>query len=86
MTTTPIDLSPFADPQMRTELENIERLLSQSRRLFLFGAGCSKVAGLPLTAELCDMVLEGIDDPTAKKLLESIREEYDGESQSTIED
>ncbi len=86
MTTTPIDLSPFSDPQIRPELENIERLLSQSRRLFLFGAGCSKVAGLPLTAELCGMVLDGLGDQPAKTLLESIRNEYDGDSQSTIED
>ncbi|MBO6512474.1 MAG: SIR2 family protein, partial [Phycisphaerales bacterium] len=86
MTTAPSDLSSFSDPLIRPELENIERLLSQSRRLFLFGAGCSKVAGLPLTTELCDMILKELGDENVKKLLESIRDEYDGESQSTIED
>lgn len=86
MTTAPIDLSSFSDPSMHSELENIERLLSQSRRLFLLGAGCSKVAGLPLTGELCEMVLGGLEDSAAKMLLQSIKEEYDGESQSSIED
>jgi SIR2-like domain len=86
MAKTPNDLAPFAEATVRSELETVEKLLSQGRRLFLIGAGCSKVAGLPLTAELCDCVLGTLKDKKAKKLLEAILAEYDGDGQATIED
>ncbi|MGP1346160.1 MAG: SIR2 family protein [Phycisphaerales bacterium] len=86
MTTSSGDLVAFSDAAIRTELEMVERLLSQSRRLFLMGAGCSKVAGLPLTTELCDLVMQSMKDAKATALLESIRKEYDGDGRATIED
>jgi len=80
------ELAPFRVAEYRSELETIERLLSQGRRLFLLGAGCSKVAGLPLTAELFDQVLRDLQDTKTETLLSAIKSEYDGSSGATIED
>ncbi len=48
-------LEPFRKPEFTEPVAELEKLLSQSRRVFLMGAGCSKCAGLPLMPELTDI-------------------------------
>ncbi|OGA71229.1 MAG: hypothetical protein A3G81_30570, partial [Betaproteobacteria bacterium RIFCSPLOWO2_12_FULL_65_14] len=56
-------------------------------RAFLLGAGCSKCAGLPLTAELTQEVLgsNALDD-TTKVILAAIRDLFAGATDANIED
>jgi len=42
------DLSLFSSPELKDVVQDMRKLLSQSRLAFLLGAGCSKNAGLPL--------------------------------------
>ena len=42
------DLSVFSSPELKNVVQDMRDLLSQSRLAFLLGAGCSKIAGLPL--------------------------------------
>lgn len=79
-------LTPFANDAVRAELDTLETLLSQSRRLVLLGAGCSRAAGLPLTAELYKLVLSRLSNDPAKTLLAAIETEYDDATHATIED
>ena len=73
---------PFSDA-----VEKFDELLIQSGRTFLIGAGCSKCAGLPLTAELTKIVLEsGKLDETSKAVLAAIKKRFDGAKTSHIED
>lgn len=85
--TMPDDLSalhqkPFADAVVK-----FEELLAQSGRAFLIGAGCSKCAGLPLTAELSEKSLssKALDD-TTKKILVALRDLFKGADDANIED
>ncbi|MFI5395206.1 MAG: SIR2 family protein [Candidatus Binatia bacterium] len=73
---------PFA-----AAIAKLEELLNQSGRAFLIGAGCSKCAGLPLTAELTEKALNGgeLGDAT-KAILTAIRELFDGAANANIED
>ena len=50
--TEPDDLSALDEKPFAEAVVKFEELLAQSGRAFLIGAGCSKCAGLPLTAEL----------------------------------
>ncbi|MCU7928693.1 MAG: SIR2 family protein [Candidatus Thiodiazotropha sp. (ex Dulcina madagascariensis)] len=70
----------FSDP-FNEAIQRLENLLSQSGRAFLLGAGCSKCANLPLTAELTDKAL-GSDTlgVVSKKVLTSIRDSFSGAS------
>lgn len=66
--------SPFSEA-----IQRLEDLLSQSGRAFLLGAGCSKCANLPLTAELTQKVLESeILDAKSKLILEEIQKLFEG--------
>lgn len=73
-------VSVFSDPFVET-VQRFEDLLSQSRRAFLFGAGCSKCANLPLIAELTKKTLESdILGDDSKNILHSIQELFSGSS------
>lgn len=81
------DLSIFSSPELKDAVQDMRDLLSQSRIAFLFGAGCSKIAGLPLMPELTKTVLahKGIGADT-KKLLDKVQELFSGAASATIED
>lgn len=71
---TNIFKDPFSDA-----INKLEDLLSQSGRVFLLGAGCSKCANLPLTAELTDKTLASpILEDESKQILGAIRSLFDG--------
>jgi hypothetical protein len=75
-------VKPFSDA-----LAQLEALLLQGGRVFLIGAGCSKCAGLPLTAELTNNSLESDKlDATAKRILSTLRDLFSGATNSHIED
>ncbi len=77
-----LDEKPFAEAVVK-----LEELLAQSARAFLIGAGCSKCAGLPLTAELTQKVLNSDDlDDATKAILAELRDLFVGSSNATIED
>lgn len=80
-------LSVFSSLELKDIVQDMRDLLSQSRLAFLIGAGCSKIAGLPLMAELTETVLghDGIDNNT-KILLDKVRDLFSGAASATIED
>lgn len=61
-------------------LEKLEELLVGRKRAFLLGAGCSKVAGLPLTTELTASVLgaDVVSDDT-RAILAEIQASFEGQ-------
>ena len=72
---------------MSDAIEKFEDLLVQSGPAFLLGAGCSKCAGLPLTAELTSIAIDSdILDATSKEILAAIKNLFDGATTSHIED
>lgn len=82
------DLSVFSSPDLKDVVQSMRDLLSQSRLAFLLGAGCSKIAGLPLMPQLTENVLmnhKEIGDET-RKLLDNVRESFSGAGSATIED
>ncbi len=85
--TAPDDLSALDEKPFAEAVVKFEELLAQSGRAFLIGAGCSKCAGLPLTAELTQEALgsDALDD-TTKALLAAIRELFVGAADANIED
>jgi hypothetical protein len=85
--TEPDDLSALGTKPFADAVVKLEELLTQSGRAFLIGAGCSKCAGLPLTAELTQEALrnEALDD-TTKAILAAIRGLFDGAADANIED
>jgi len=81
------DLSVFSNGEPKTFVQDMCYLLSQRRLAFLFGAGCSRCAGLPLMSELTDNVLNHkMVSETTKNLLEEIRDSFAGAQYTTIED
>jgi len=69
------------------ELASLEELMTQSGRAFLLGAGCSKCAGLPLTAELTTEALKStMLDATTKEILTAIQAHFAGAKAPNIED
>jgi len=73
---------PFAE-----RVAQVTTLLSQSKRAFLIGAGCSKCAGLPLMEELTTQVLVGLPtDGKAHAILAGLEKHFDGATGCTIED
>src|SRR6266581_1748468 len=71
---TPDDLSILKQPAFQKALDEFEDLMTQSSRAFLIGAGCSKCAGLPLTAELTTKSLASpILDSTTKEILTAVQ-------------
>ncbi len=81
------DLSVFSSPEMKDVVQDMRDLLSQSQLALLLGAGCSKIAGLPLMPELTKQVLahEKIGDST-KILLNKVQDLFSGSDSATIED
>jgi len=77
-----LDKKPFAEARVK-----FEELLAHSGRAFLIGAGCSKCAGLPLTAELTKEALssDALDD-TTKRVLAALRDLFAGAADANIED
>ena len=81
------DLSAFREKPFSEAVAKFEDLLVQNDRAFLIGAGCSKCAGLPLTAELTTQVLASAElDDTSKAILEAIEKLFGGAENSHIED
>jgi len=83
----PDDLSVLKEPVYETALNDLDDLLTQSGKAFLIGAGCSKCAGLPLTAELTSKSLASSAlDATTKTILAAIQAQFAGATASNIED
>lgn len=83
----PDDLLALKEKPFVEAVVKLEELLIQSGRSFLFGAGCSKCAGLPLTAELTEEALKSTTlDVTSKAILSSISELFKGAVDANIED
>ena len=85
--TTPDDLSVLREKPFSDAVAKFDDLLIQSGRAFLIGAGCSKCAGLPLIAELTDLVI-GSDalDGTSKTILTEVKKLFAGAANAHIED
>ncbi|PTL36040.1 hypothetical protein CLG94_07010 [Candidatus Methylomirabilis limnetica] len=83
----PDDLSALHEKPFADAVVKFEELLAQSGRAFLIGAGCSKCAGLPLTAELTKEALSSdVLDDTTKKVLAALRDLFAGAADANIED
>jgi len=79
---TALRKEPFAE-----QVVQLTKLLSQSKRAFVIGAGCSKCAGLPLMEELTERVLDSLpNDGTAHAVLAGLQKHFDGSVGCTIED
>jgi hypothetical protein len=79
------DLSPLRQQPFSDAIAQIETLMSQHRRSFLIGAGCSRCAGLPLTPELTIEVLSKLID-APKAIMGGIAANFAGASDVGIED
>ena len=79
--------APLRAPAFAVALSELDDLLSQSNKVFLLGAGCSKCAGLPLTTELTEQTLacETLDETTIK-ILTAIKGKFEGAKAANIED
>ena len=85
--TTHDDMSVLREKPFSDAVEKFEELLLQSGRAFLIGAGCSKCAGLPLTAELTTIAIESNKlDETSKAILAAVKDLFDGAANFHIED
>ena len=83
----PDDLSPLKQANFTAALNDFDELLTQSGKAFLLGAGCSKCAGVPLTAELTAKTLESeLLNQTTKEILVSIEKLFEGAVGANIED
>jgi len=79
------DLSPFLEPEVNGFLRELEGLLSECRVAMLFGAGCSKCAGLPLMDELTSIVQKSLAVPS-RDVLAAVITGFNGAPRCTIED
>jgi hypothetical protein len=83
----PDDLSALREKPFAEAVGKFESLLEQSGRAFLIGAGCSKCADLPLTADLTSRTLESDQlDATSKAILTAIKGLFAGAARANIED
>ncbi len=83
----PDDLSVLKQPPFQKAVNELEDLMTQSGRAFLIGAGCSKCAGLLLTAELTTKSLtRAVLDATTKEILGAVRSQFAGSADTNIED
>lgn len=81
------DLSPLKAKPFKDAVDKLEELMTQSGRAFLLGAGCSKCAGLPLTAQLTSEALTSTAlDATSKEILTAIEANFTGANFPNIED
>jgi len=79
----------IADSRLIETANELVELLSQNKRVFLFGAGSSKCAGLPLMGELTEAVLEKIKSGSkdgANDILNGIKNNFKGSTSCNIED
>lgn len=84
---TPDNLSPLKEKPFKDAVDKLEELMTQSGRAFLLGAGCSKCAGLPLTAQLTsDALASSALDTRSKEILTAIQAHFAGASSPNIED
>lgn len=84
---TPDDLSSLKAKPFKDAVDKFEDLMTQSGRAFLLGAGCSKCAGLPLTAQLTSEALASPAlDASSKEILSAIQTNFTGASFPNIED
>ncbi len=81
------DLSVFSSPELKNIVQDMRDLMSQSRLAFLLGAGCSKIAGLPLMPDLTEKVFghKKICRET-QNLLSNVQKLFSGATRATIED
>lgn len=81
------DLSLLRGGEFVDAISKLENLMTQGRRTFLLGAGCSKCAGLPLTNELTQMALasDKLSVPT-KTILADIQNGFKNGQGSNVED
>jgi hypothetical protein len=85
--TAPEDLSALREKPFLEAIEKLEALLNQGGPAFLLGAGCSRCAGLPLTAELTTKALAGATlDKVSKAILTALKDRFAGASTAHIED
>lgn len=85
--TTPDDLSAVSEKPFAEAIVKLEELSVQSGRAFLIGAGCSKCAGLPLTADLtAEVLISNVLDDTTKNILTAIVQLFNGAADANIED
>lgn len=81
------DLNSLRQETFAEPLAQLTTLLSQSRRAFLIGAGCSKCAGLPLMDELTSAVLRILPETgKARAVLTGVQSHFSGAKGCTIED
>jgi hypothetical protein len=84
---TPDDLSPLKAKPFSEAVDKFEELMTQSGRAFLLGAGCSRCAGLPLTAQLTNEALASTElNANTKEILTAIQENFNGAKEPNIED
>lgn len=84
---TPDDLSSLKAKPFKDAVDKLEELMTQSGRAFLLGAGCSKCAGLPLTAQLTSEALTSPAlDAGSKEILTAIQANFAGATYPNIED
>lgn len=84
---TPDDLSPLKAKPFKDAVDKLEELMTQSGRAFLLGAGCSKCAGLPLTAQLTnDALASSALDASSGEILTAIQANFTGATSPNIED
>lgn len=71
----------------KEEIQSLNDLIVQGDCVFLIGAGCSKVAGLPLMEELTTRALSSSDlEEKSKRILDHISKQYAQASSANIED
>ena len=83
----PDDLSALARKPFSDAVKRFHDLIDNRDGLaFLVGAGCSKCAGLPLTREITDMILDGCDlDPRSKEIFIAVKCKFKGAGDAHIE-
>lgn len=87
LTPTPDDLSPLKAKPFSDAVDKLEELMTQSGRAFLLGAGCSRCAGLPLTAQLTSEALASTElNASTKEILTAIQGNFTGAKDPNIED
>jgi hypothetical protein len=81
------ELEPLRLPEYTEPIEELTELLSQSKRSFILGAGCSKCAGLLLMEDLTKKVLTKIPKTDkAHTILQGLIEQFSESKGCTIED
>ena len=84
----PDELSVLTSEPFSKAVSQFQDLMNNRSALaFLIGAGCSKCAGLPLTKELTEKVLDnGKLDSTSKKILVAVKDTFAEAPDAQIED